>query len=226
MVNFDYTYITLFGFIIFEPMVILTNLLIFIFGIYSFIKLSKFRQKFSNSWGWFALLVGISSCFGSTAHAVHYQLGKSFFDTVFYISNALSLLSIYFCFKATYFYYIVDKEKVNKKIIYVVIAWVASLLIYALLKNNFAMIKINAGIILVYSLATHIKIYNTTKEKGSKLIVTGILVSFFSIIIHSFKLSISEWFNYKDIAHVIIALSLFIIYKGVRLNAQRLSAQA
>ena len=207
-------------------MTILTNLLIFIFSIYCFKQLSKFNHPYASSWAWFTLLVGISSCFGSTAHAVHYQLGKTFFDVIFYISNALNLISIYFCFKAAYVYYTRNKLNPHKKIIYVVIAWVTCLLIYALIKNSFAIIKINAGIVLVYSILVHILIFKQTKDKGSKLVVVGIAVSFFSIIIHSFKLSIDVWFNYKDIAHLIILFSLIIIFKGVKLATDKLVLKA
>ncbi|MDO9001431.1 MAG: hypothetical protein Q7W45_16820 [Bacteroidota bacterium] len=220
--NFDYTYIILFGYIIFEPMTILTNLLIFIFSIYCFKSLAKINHPYSTSFSWFVLLVGISSCFGSLAHAVHYQSGKVFFDVVFYISNALSLVSIFFCFKSAYLYYTNDKINPHKKITYLVIAWVVGLLIFALIKNNFVIIKINAGIVLVYSIVSHYLVYRKTNDKGSVFVISGIGVSFLSIIVHSLKLSINEWFNYKDIAHVIIFFSLILIYKGVKLNAMKL----
>ena len=207
-------------------MTILTNFFIFVFSIFCFSQLSKFNNPYVSSWAWFTLLVGISSCFGSTAHAVHYQLGKPFFDVVFYISNALSLISIYFCFKAAYLYYTRNKINPHKKITYVVIAWVSCLLIYALVKNNFAIIKVNAGIVLVYSIVVHGLIFSQTKERGSKFVVIGIAVSFLSIIVHSFKLSIDEWFNYKDIAHLIILVSLIIIFTGVKLVAKTLVLKA
>jgi hypothetical protein len=204
-------------------MTIVTNLLIFIFSIFSFKQLSKFNNLYANSWAWFVLLVGISSCFGSTAHAVHYQLGAVFFDVVFYIMNAFSLISIYFCFRAPYIYNTLNKVNPNKKVIYFVIAWIACLLLYTLVRNNFLIVKIHAGIVLLYSFTVHLIMYIKTKEKGSGLIIAGIGVSFLSIIIHTLKFSIHEWFNYKDFAHVIIFSSLIIIYKGVRLNAARLN---
>lgn len=220
--NFDYTYITLFGFIVFEPMTIVTNLLIFIFSIYCFAKLSKFQQPYSKSWAWFVLLVGLSSCFGSTAHAVHFQLGKTFFDIVFYIMNALSICSIYFCFKSPYLYY--SKEKPQKLIINFVIVWVAFLLFFTLFQNNFLIVKIHAGIVLIYSLLVHLIVYTKTKEKGSALVVLGISISLLSIIVHSFKFSIDKWFNYKDISHIIILISLIIIYTGIKTNTEKLES--
>ena len=221
--NFDYTYITLFGFIVFEPMTIITNFLIFIFSIFSFIQLSKYKQNYSNSWAWFVLLVGISSCFGSTAHAVHYQLGQLFFDIIFYIMNAFSLISIYFCFKAPYVYYTRNKLESSKKITYFVMVWIVCLLAYTLFRNNFLIVKIHAGIVLLYSFFTHLLIYLKTKEKGSGLIVLGIGISFSSIVVHSLKFSPHVWFNYKDFSHVIILFSLMVIYVGVKNNSEKLS---
>ena len=223
--NFDYTYQTLFGHLIFEPMTIVTNLLIFIFSIFSFIKLTKYSHVYPRSWGWFVLLVGISSCFGSTAHAVHYQLGATFFDIIFYIMNALSLISIYFCFKSPYVYYSQFKKGPNNKIFYFIMLWITTLLIYTLFRNNFLIVKVHAGIVLMYAFIVHIIMYNKTKEKGSGLVVLGIGISFLSIVVHSLKFSIHEWFNYKDLAHVIIFCSLWVIYKGITINAQKLETQ-
>lgn len=167
--------------------------------------------------GWFLVLVGISSCFGSVAHAVHYQAGKLFFDVIFYIMNALSMLSVYFCFNAPYTYYNIAKPSKNKILPFIVMGWIALVLIYTLIQNNFLIIKIHAGIVLLYSFITHLTIYIKTKEKGSGTVVLGIGISFFSIIIHSLKLSVCEWFNYKDMAHVIISISILYIYKGAKI---------
>ena len=43
--NFDYTYITLAGFKVFEPMVLLTNFLFFVTGLYCNSKLKYFKEK-------------------------------------------------------------------------------------------------------------------------------------------------------------------------------------
>lgn len=203
-------------------MTILTNFLIFIFSIYFFKQLTKFNHPYSNSWAWFVFLVGISSCFGSVAHAVHYQSGRTFFEVIFYIMNALNLISIYFCFRAPYIYNTKDKTSPSKKIVYLVIVWISALLIYTLFQNQFLIIKIHAGIVLLYSLIIHIMFYKRYNESGSGFVVLGISISFVSIVVHSFKLSIDEWFNYKDFAHVIILFSLMFIFKGVKLNAEKL----
>jgi len=205
-------------------MTIVTNLLIFIFSIICFKNLTKYTHLYPRSWAWFVLLVGISSCFGSTAHAVHLQAGKLFFDIVFYIMNALSLASIYFCFRGPYVLYTHGKKEPNKNVMYLVIAWIAALLTFTLFKNNFLIVKINAGIVLLYSFIVHLMVYNRTKEEGSKFVTIGISITFIPIIIHSLKFSIHEWFNYKDISHVIIFIALLVIYKGVKITSGKLNS--
>jgi len=222
--NFDYTFITLFGFKIFEPVIILTNLPILIIGIYSFKNLSYFNNSYSKNYAWFVLLVGISSCFGSLAHAFHYQNGKLFFDVIFYIMNALSLVSVYFCFQFGYVYYIGNNVKPNSIIVSIAKIWILTMLVYIFFFNNFLIVKVNAGIVLIYSFIIHLIKYNKYKERGSALVIFGIGVSFISIITHTLKISFNNWFNYKDISHVIISTSLIIIYMGVNVNSKKLEA--
>ncbi len=221
--NFDYTYISLGNAKIFEPVTLLTNSFIGAFCVYSFVKIKKYNTKLSTEWAYFFLLLGISSCFGSTAHAVHYQLGNLFLNTVIFLMNSLSLLSIYFCFKAANTSLLLHKPQQNKYTTYIVMAWVLILLIFTLINNDFLLIKIHAGLVLMYSLITHSITY-FKKQTGSGWIAGGILVSFISIIIHSLKLSISDWFNYKDIAHVVILISSIIMVKGILLKLKSLKA--
>ena len=140
--NFDYTYISFGNAKIFEPVTILTNSFIGAFCIYSFVKIKKYKTKLSIEWAYFFLLLGISSCFGSTAHAVHYELGDLFLNTVIFLMNSFSLVSIYFCFKAANTTLLLNKPVQNKFTNYIVLAWVLALLIITLIKENLLLDKI------------------------------------------------------------------------------------
>jgi hypothetical protein len=219
--NFDNTHIILGGFRIYEPVTILTNLVFCALCVVYFRQLSRFSHAYGFQMAWFILLMGTSSLLGAVAHAVHYQLGNVFFETVFFLMNALSLFSIYFCFRAPYTYYHLDKNP-PRKYINLAILWVLVLLVYSFINGNFLLIKIHAGITLTYSFVVHYMGYRRKQERGSAWIVSGIGVAFLSIISHSMRFSIHEWFNYKDISHVIMIFSLGIIYKGIRLNLESL----
>lgn len=221
--NFDYTFITVRGFILFEPMIILTNLIMFAMALYYFRQLWSYNHRYSRQKALFILMIGISGIFGSIAHAVHFQLGDTFFNTVLFLMNSLSLLSILFCFSAAYYY--LSKEKGTKKWVNTFVwLWVIALLIITFLQNEFVLVKIHAGIVLVFSLIVY-SLYDTRRDPGSKYIVSGILVAFLSIITHSLRINLHEWFNYKDISHVIMIVSLYLIYKGADLNSENLLAE-
>jgi hypothetical protein len=220
--TFDYTYITLFGYPVFEPMVLVTNLIFFILCTAFFRKLNTSAHSYSRQMGWFIVLLGISSCFGAVGHAVHYQLGPAFLKTIIFLMNAFSLFSIYYCFRAPYTYYSQGREP-SRKYIYAVLVWIFALLVFSGIRGDFTIIKIHAGLVLLYSLIVHYLIYRRSYEAGSGIVTVGIIISFLPIIVHTLRFSLHAWFNYKDIAHVIMIISLVVIYKGVSLTNRYLN---
>ena len=205
-------------------MVAVTNLIMLLVAVFSFTKLIKFHQVYASQMATFIIIMGVSGCFGAAAHAMHYQFGKRIFDVVFFISNTLNLLAIFFCFRGSYTYTLLRGKLANKYLIGFTIAWVVALIIITFFDNKFVLIKIHAAMTLVYSLVVHFRGYKKYHDQGSKIVVIGISISFLSILVHSLHLSISEWFNYKDIAHVIVIVSLTIIYRGIKTNAESIKA--
>jgi hypothetical protein len=216
--EFGNTYIFLFGFKFFEPMVVLTNLIIFLVSIYCFRKLIVFENKYAKKNALFILLMGISTCFASIDHTVQYQLGIPFFKFILFISHSLNIIGLYFCFLSAYTFHI-KSHTVNNIIKQVAILITLILIIISLLTGSFLTIKIPAALVLVYSLTIYYLGYKE-KIKGSGIFAIGIIISFFSIIVHTLKLSFNDWFNHKDIAHIIIAISLIIMCKAVSSYSQ------
>lgn len=214
--NFEYTYITLFGFKLFEPMAVLTNLIITLYGLFAYLRTLKFEHKISRDWSLFFLLMGLSCLLASITHGVHEQLGDRFMRISWFVSNSVSFICIYYFFRAAFIYSYLMKQSDPKQLVkYIVVAWVVSLLVVTYFLNNFLLVKIHAGIVLVYSLIVH-SITLRNKQAGSGYIVAGIGIAFLSIIVHSLKFSFGEWFNYKDISHVIMLTSLVFLYQGVK----------
>ena len=219
--NFDHTYITVFGKIMFEPVTFFLNNTIALFCVFAFFSIVKHKSILSKNWAWFFLLIGLSASMGSIAHSVQYQLGDQFIRWVMFSVNSLSLVAIYFCFNAAQNHSTTIKKNKTKIIHSLVICWILILLAVTYIQNNFLLIKIHAGIVLTYSFLVHL-ISPIKKEQGSSLIASGIFVSFLSIAVHSMKFSISVWFNYKDISHLIMIISLIMIYAGVNIKLRSL----
>lgn len=221
--NFDYTYIRLLGFTFFEPLAILSNVSFFFICLYFFFRLKRFNHQYGVQMRWFLLLLGAGGLFGAVAHGVHYQLGVTFFRWTFFIMNSISLVSFYYCFRAPYTYY-TRHSAPSRIIISLAMVWLFSMIVLSYVFENFLLIKISAGLVMLYSMVVHYLLYRRNSEKGSALIVTGILISFGSIVVHSMRLTIHEWFNYKDLAHAIIMFSVFFIYRGIMLNSIQLDS--
>ncbi|WP_317896575.1 DUF6962 family protein [Aurantibacillus circumpalustris] len=190
------------------------NTLFFVLCAIYYGRLTKFKLPYSKQMALFMLLLGISSFFGGIGHTVQKQMGDGFFETILFVMNAFSILSIYFCFKSAYTIFNLDVRSSNKYV-YFVMVWILLLLIYCGVQGSFLIIKIHAGIVLLYALIVHYLVYRRNKDKGSELVVLGILISFLPLIVHSLRISLHDWFNHKDMAHVIMIISLYVIYKGV-----------
>ncbi|MBL7931561.1 MAG: hypothetical protein JNL60_06660 [Bacteroidia bacterium] len=217
--QFDYTYITLFGFILFEPMVILANLIFFLCALYYYVSLKKFNNAYTRQMSLFMFLLGTSMAFGGAGHAIHYQLGVGFFNLILFFMNAFSLLAMYYCFMGPYTYYKAGKEPAPLTR-YLILTWILLMLVYSMIVQNFALIKIHAGLGLIYALTIHWIMYKRYQHRGSREVIIGVFVAFLPIIVHSLKISFDEWFNHKDIAHVLMIISLVIICRGVKTNSE------
>lgn len=213
--NLHYTYISLFGFKLFEPVTILTNSIITIYCLFVYFSTQKFNHQISRHWGIFFLLMGLSSLLACLTHGIHDQLGATFLRTSWFLMNSVSLIGIYFFYRATFIYSNLNRENTTQLFNYAALVWIISLLVATYFLNNFLLIKIHAGIVLFYSLIVHFITFRNN-HAGSGYIVAGILISFSSIIVHSLKLSFGEWFNYKDISHVIVLTSMIFLFKGVK----------
>lgn len=221
--QFDYTYITLFGFILFEPMVILMNLIFFVCALFYYLSLRKYTNAYTRQMSLFLFLLGTSMAFGGAGHAVHYQLGVDFFNVLLFFMNGFSLMAMYFCFRGPYTYYHSGK-KPDSWLRYVLLGWILLMLIYSMIVQNFTLIKIHAGVGLIYALTIHWIMYKRHHHPGSRQVLIGMFVSFLPIIVHSLKLSFGKWFNHKDIAHVLMVISLVIICKGIKTNSEDIQA--
>jgi hypothetical protein len=63
----------------------------------------------------------------------------------------------------------------------------------------------------------HIKYYAITKNKGSMWMLVAVALLVVSAIFPVFRISIHPlWFNFNDIGHIFLAVSLFIIYLSAR----------
>lgn len=217
--NFDYTSITLAGLLIFEPLVLLTNSLLFLIGLWFYFKLRKAQGAYGRRKGIFILMLGLSSLFGGLAHAIHEQFGTLFLKIIIAACHLFSLASAYYCLLGSYQLYADSHGKNYYWIKRVALSWFSFVLLLVACTNQFAIITAHAGLVLMFSLWVHLKAMRLDYS-GSGYVAAGISTSFVSVTVHLSKFSMHEWFNYKDIAHVFMIISLLFIGKGILLSNQ------
>jgi hypothetical protein len=219
--KFDYTYIVLGDFLIFEPMIIVSNFIFLVISIWGFLKLRTFGNRYSNAMSWFFLMIGISSIFGALCHSIHYQLdpiGTTVFDNMLFGMHAFSLLSTFFCFRGTLLHASV-KKPYPRWVMPLAVAWITAVIIYSYLAGVFVLVTINAGVVLVFALVVYIRAAKMRNERGSLFFVWGIVAAFLSIAVHSLHISFHAWFNYKDFAHLFMIAAMILMAKGAIENS-------
>jgi hypothetical protein len=218
--KFDYTYIHLFGLRIYEPLVIVTNLILLIISVFFFARMVRLRNTYSANMAWFILLLGISGCFGAVIHATHYQLGTTFLKVMNFVCNVINLVAAYLCFRGSYFIRTLSSGRYRKAILSLGLAWLVIVVGYSLIESDFIIITVHAGVVLLYALFAHAPHVKKEVLTGSGLVIAGICTAFLSILVHLLHISLHEWFNHKDLAHIFMILSLGMIGQGILVNAR------
>jgi hypothetical protein len=128
----------------------------------------------------------------------------------------LTGLAVYYAQKATLLSVLKDSKNYNVwKLSYVIQLTLYYIVLIVVQKYIVTIIDNALGLIPIMIVHLNAKV----KEDYQKFIGYGILVSFITAIVHGLKFSLHDYFNYNDIAHVFIMISLTIMYWGVKQKA-------
>lgn len=211
----DFHHIEIGGLLITEPVTAGTDLLVAILSFSLSLKLSRstelpFRRQY---WTLFFLFMGASTFAGTVTHGFRYYLSGNGMILVFSLMNILTALTCLYAQTATLRFLL---KEVSLQVKWALFILFALFMIAFFVEWRFTITNIYITIGYLFVLYHHIKkkrIFN-----GAGYIVNGILISFATAVVFSFKLSVSDiWFNHKDIAHVIMMLSIYVMHKGARI---------
>lgn len=171
------------------------------------------EAKLSRYWRFFFLFFGINAFVGFITHGFKSYFTEQQFYYVFLTMNLASVPITFSLMKAN-----VENTnlKTDTKKNFNVVIFIASAIFVAItiMSNTFVVVKISALI----SILLTIIVYTATYRKGFAghgYIVCGFAVSISALVVHGAKLSFSDWFNFKDISHVIMIISLILIFMGI-----------
>lgn len=207
--------IELFGITIMEPVVTLTDLMITAVCVFAYLQLRK-RQlpgKVHRYMRWYFSIMAVATFLGGMlGHAFQAQVGL-----VWKLPGWLiSMLSVSSIERASIMY---AKPLMSHKLSsFLEIANIIELLIFAFITFgtlNFFFIQVHSayGLGLVV-LPIHFYIFMKTQSQGSKIIVRSVLFATLAAFFYTSGIGISKWFNHLDLAHTVMAISLYFFYRG------------
>ena len=203
--------INLFGFTIMEPMVMLTNFLITAVCIFAYIHLKKVStdKKVTQYFRYYFIFMALATFFGGTfGHAFQHIFGTPWK----LLGWLFGMISIFLISHASLLY---AKPFFNKKfiLIFKLVNFIALLIFAGLTIRTVDFVQIHSIFgFLALVMPLHIVLFTKTGNEGSKLMVFTICFTSLSAFIFTYKVSFGVWFNHLDIAHTILAFSMYFFY--------------
>lgn len=207
--------IEIFGITIMEPMVTFTDLWITTVCVYAFIKLVKLNKpnKVQQYMCWYFLIMGVATFLGGIlGHAFQHVIGLEWKLPGWLIS----MLAVMAIERASIMH---AQPILNKSFArFLGAANVVELIVFAVITFvtlNFFYIQVHSayGLGLVV-LPLHFYVFWKTRNKGSRYFVLTVLFSSLAAIFYKNKIGLGIWFNHLDLAHTVMAISMYYLYRG------------
>lgn len=209
--------IELFGLTIMEPMVTFTDLWITAVCVYAFIQLKKLNKKgkVHQYMRWYFSIMALATFLGGIlGHAFQYSVGLSWKLPGWLIS----MLAVMAIERASIMHAQPVFSRRAGKILEV--TNIVELLTFAVITFstlNFFFIQVHSayGLGLVV-LPLHFMVYRRTHNEGSRIFFLSVLFATLAAFFYTSKIGISVWFNHLDVAHTVMAISMYFFYRGAR----------
>jgi len=198
-----------------EPITTFTDLIFCAVCFFAFYKTKNLSSiKALNLYRWFFLLTGLSTLVAALiGHAFLYHFG---FNAKIY-GWVFGVFGISFAQFAALYH---TQNSISKKLynmlfviccIEVVAAFILTFAVW-----SFVVVEIHTafGLVLIVTILEYIH-YKKTNSSLSINMIYGVGLAVVAVICHIGKLAMSVWFNHIDLSHIFMALSMYMMYKGV-----------
>lgn len=191
---------------IFEPVTVLTDLLLAGFCFY---WAGAAKRTTGQFWTWHFFLLGLTFLIGGFAHG--------YYD---YVDNPIQLISrvvSMFAVSAGAFAGIVAMQPSKAKVYMTYITFIQLVVFVSLVlvTNKFIWVTVHSviglGLILGGIFATSKDFFG---QEASYNMLLGIFINFSTAFIHTFKISVHNYFNYNDLSHLILIVGIFFMFRG------------
>jgi hypothetical protein len=172
------------------------------------------RSEAVDRWSLFFLLIGTSTFFGSIAHSISCNTNSFTYQMVWVVMQLTSGMSVFYAQRSVISAQISNskqKRNLERFTLFQFIVFVSCVILFM----DFKVVAINSAIglfqLLYLTFPQKVNVWNY-----NSMVSSGFIISFASIYVNRNQLSFASWFNYNDVAHLIMLLSLYLIYRGVK----------
>ena len=198
-----------------------TNLLIAAISFAGWASLRKHfscRERYERLYLWFYFLMGLSTLFGALFnHCFAYYLSSPYYLLPNYLFNLASLTCYGWAVMERYFYLRPGRGKSQLLAALGVVSLV--MLVFLLWKIEYLYMVIHIGLVLIlFSLPLQLRLL-PRKEARLIILATFVLLGVPPILITGWGLA--PWLNDYDLAHLLIAAAMWILYYAGRAWASK-----
>lgn len=200
---------------ILEPVTVVTDLLVSVVCLYAYFKLRKLKTQSAavKLFAYYFLTLSLATASGGiVGHGLQNTLGFGWKVPTWIIS----MISITFIERTAIIHArpLLSKRTTRFFLTFNIVELI-TMVVAAISTLNFLLVEAQAAfglLAIVFSFELYIFIKKRNEESRILLIAVG--VSALPAIVHLSKFSIDRWFNYNDIAHVLMAVAAYVFYLG------------
>jgi hypothetical protein len=220
--DFEKIHFDIWGFHFLEPNALIGDLLLFSIAFYFSLKIKKYNSQhpFYKNWRRFYFIFSLSFLIGGIGHFCFNYLGL----WGRYPSWIFGMLSTYFiCLAQISLWPKQNQQQRFKNLAAALLLIGIALEIYVFNTRNLSMDQskgltipsIISGLGLIFSLFILGLYYQRTIHPQFKFFWIAVLTLLPNAFIQSQKLNLAPWFDRNDFGHVLLAISLFLYWKGI-----------
>lgn len=198
-----------------EPITTLTDLLFIGVCFYAFFKTKHVATNVGpNLYRWFFLLTGASTLVAALiGHAFLYHFGveaKIYGWVTGIFGTCIAQFAALYHTRKTI------GEKVFKPLLILCYIEVITSVILTFVVWSFVVVEVHSAFVLLLMVTVLEYLhYKKTKSALSLNMIYGVGFAIVAVLCHVFKLAVSVWFNHADLSHIFMALSMYMMYRGV-----------
>jgi len=193
------------GFLIHEPVTVLTNLMLCAVCFSLAVQLYKSHAKY---WVMFFGLLSFAAFFGSLGHGLYLDKNN--------VLQMISRIAISIAVFAGCIASIDHLKNINLKKFLTVFSFfqISAVIVLIMVFNDFLIVKWNGilGIgVIMGSIHTYLLMNG---NRGSRFVIIGIVLNSMAGLIHRFHVSPNKWFNHNDLGHMVVMAGFYLMAIG------------